>query len=106
MLKEISDMDFSKEVEANEGIVFVDFWAPWCGPCLLMTPVLERMAQKYPGIKFCKVNTSENMKKAGELGVTGIPCIVVYKDGKEVERLTGFRPGPVFEGSVKKYIQN
>jgi thioredoxin 1 len=104
MLKEISDMDFSKEVEEDRGVVFVDFWAPWCGPCLLMTPVLERMAQKYPNIKFCKVNTTQNMEKAGKLGISGIPCVIVFREGKEIERLIGFRPGPVFEGSVKKYV--
>jgi thioredoxin 1 len=61
------------------------------------------MAQKYPQIKFCKVSTTENMEKAGEYGVSGIPCIIVFRDGKEVERLVGFRPEPAFEAAVKKY---
>lgn len=104
MLKEITDADYSREVEQDEGLVFVDFWAPWCGPCLIMAPVLEKMAKKYPNIKFCKVNTTQNMKKAGELGITGIPCVVVYSDGREVERMVGFRPGPIFETVVKNYL--
>ena len=101
MAKEITDAQFEKEI--SEGVVLVDFWAAWCGPCMMMAPVYDKMAEKYPQIKFLKVNTSENMDNAGKLGVTGIPCIIIFKDGKEVERLVGFRPEPAFEEIVKKY---
>ncbi len=103
MPKEITDADFKAEVEQGKGVAFVDFWAPWCGPCLMMAPVYEKIAAKYPKIKFLKVNTTENMEKAGELGVSGIPCVIVFKDGKEVERLVGFRPEEAFEAAVLKY---
>ncbi|MBN2058393.1 MAG: thioredoxin [Candidatus Saganbacteria bacterium] len=101
MAKEITDAQLSKEIAS--GVTFVDFWAPWCGPCLMMAPVFDKVSKKYPQINFCKVNTTENMEQAGKFGVTGIPCIIVFKDGKEVERLVGVRPEPIFEAAVKKY---
>ena len=104
MAKEITDAQFGAEVEQAKGVVLVDFWASWCGPCMMMAPVFDKVSQKYPQIKFCKVNTEQSMEKAGQLGVTGIPCIIVFKDGQEVERLVGFQPEPKFEEAVKKYV--
>ena len=104
MVRVITDAEFDKEVLQSPGVVFVDFWANWCGPCLMMGPVYEKMAEKYPQIKFCKVDTTQNIQKASEYGVTGIPCIIIFKGGVEIERLVGFHPEPVFEAEVKKYL--
>ncbi len=104
MLKEISDNEFSSEVEQDKGVVLVDFWASWCGPCRMMAPVFEKMAQKYPQIMFCKVNTDENMESPSKYGVSGIPCIIVFKGGKEIDRLVGFRPEAAFEADIKRFI--
>ncbi len=104
MVREISDDEFPAEVEQAKGVVFVDFWAPWCGPCQMMAPVYEKVAAKYPKIKFLKVNTTEHLQKAEQYDVTGIPCIVVFRDGKEVDRLVGLRPEQAFESEVKRYM--
>ena len=105
MVTEITDAEFQKEVLDDKKTVFVDFWAPWCGPCRMMAPVIEKISEKYPGLKFCKIDTQQEMEHAGEYHVTGIPCIIVFQNGKEVERLIGFRPEPEFEKAVQKYAK-
>ncbi len=105
MLKEITDSEFILEVEQHNGVVLVDFWAPWCGPCLMMGPIYEKMAKKFSNLKFYKINTEEHMEHASRYNVSGIPCIIVFKNGKEIERLVGFRPQKAFEEALSKYAQ-
>lgn len=92
-IREIGDNSFRVEVlEANEPVL-VDFWAPWCGPCKMIAPVIEELAADYQGkAKVCKMNVDENTKIPSEYGVMSIPTMVIYKDGKEVNRLVGFMP--------------
>jgi thioredoxin 1 len=81
----------SRVVEAEE-ITVVDFWAEWCGPCKALTPVLEDLSDKYEGvIRVAKVNVSENIELAKKYDISSIPCVIVFRAGKEIDRVIGFK---------------
>lgn len=88
----ITKDNFEEEVLQSERTVLIDFWAPWCMPCRMLAPTLEEIAAERPDVKVCKVNTDEQMELAVKFGITSIPCLFVFKDGKAVERLEGLRP--------------
>lgn len=90
---EVKDATFEDQViNANEPVL-VDFWAEWCGPCRMMAPVIEQMAQDYSGkMKVAKLNVDENPESASNYGVMSIPTLILFKNGQAVERFVGFRP--------------
>ena len=91
------------EVLESNILVAVDFWAPWCGPCQMVTPVLEALAQKMVDkIKFVKINTDENPQTAQQYQIMAIPSLLVFKDGKEIDRIIGFVPEDQLEAQLKK----
>ena len=92
MSKELifSDANFQEEVLDADVPVLVDFWAPWCGPCRMMTPIVEELAVDYEGkAKVGKLNTDENPKTAGQFGVISIPTIILFRDGKPQDQIIG-----------------
>ncbi len=92
MGKEITftDTNFDAEVIKSDIPVVVDFWAPWCGPCRLMGPVVEELAETYEGkVKVGKLNTEDNPAKTGEYGVISIPTLIIFKGGKPVDQIIG-----------------
>ncbi|HIE50997.1 MAG TPA: thioredoxin [Armatimonadetes bacterium] len=89
-VKDITDAEFEAEVKQSDLPVLVDFWAPWCGPCRIIAPRVERVAQELAGqLKVVKVNVDENVKVAIEYGITGIPTLLFFRDGEVVERFVG-----------------
>ena len=89
----LTDDNFEEEVLRSELPVLVDFWAPWCGPCQMLGPVVEELAKEFEGkVKICKLNVDEGLAAAQKYGVMSIPTLIIFKDGEEVERLVGVRP--------------
>src|SRR5665648_565162 len=87
---EVSDRNFQEEVLKSTIPVLVDFWAPWCMPCRMLAPTIEKLAEENRGkLKVCKLNTDENQKMAAQYGIQGIPTLIVFKEGKEVGRTVG-----------------
>ena len=105
MVTELNKENFGKEVKESETPVIVDFWASWCGPCKMMAPVFEEVSKDYEGkLKFAKVNTEENQELASENGIMSIPCLIVFNQGKEVDRIVGFKQKEDLKGSIDSVL--
>src|SRR5574344_990897 len=90
---EVTDSTFEQEVINSNQLTVVDFWAPWCGPCRKLSPVLDEVAGEFAGrIKVVKVNTDENMKSARDFSISGLPSLLIFKNGQPIERLVGLMP--------------
>ncbi len=101
----INDKTFEQEIEQSNIPAVVDFWAVWCGPCRKLSPVFEEIASNYEGkVKFAKVNVEENQDIAKKYSISGIPCLLVFKDGKPVERMVGLMPKSTIIANIEKYI--
>ena len=102
----VTDGSFQADVLDATNPVVVDFWAPWCGPCKMLAPVLEELAGEYAGkITFAKVNTDDNVSQAGALGIRSIPTLVFYANGQEADRLTGFAPKPALKSKLDALVE-
>lgn len=89
----VTDNNFNEEVLQAEGKVLVDMWAPWCGPCRMLGPVIDEIAEEQKGnLKVCKVNVDENPDTAGKYGVMSIPTMLVFENGEIVNKMVGFMP--------------
>ena len=82
---------FENEVLNHLGIVLVDFWAEWCGPCKMQLPILEKISDEIPSVKICKINVDENTDLAVKFGIRSIPTMMVFKNGEKVEQLIGLK---------------
>jgi thioredoxin 1 len=101
----LTESNFREEVLNATGVVLADFWAPWCGPCRMVGPVLEEIArEKGEKVKVVKVNVDENPGLASNYGVMSIPTMIIFKDGQVMEQFVGALPKPVIESKLAKWI--
>lgn len=103
----VIDLDlasFDKVISENQ-LVLVDFWAEWCGPCKAMHPIFERMAKKYPQIKFCRVDVDSNQPLAQKFGVQAIPTFMMFSGGQLVDKMMGAVGEPGIHMIAKKYLK-
>lgn len=103
--KPVTDGEFESEVLNSEGVVLVDFWAEWCGPCRALGPKLEEIASDYDGkAKILKLNIDENPNSPAQYGVRGIPTMIVFKAGQEVEQIVGNQPKENITATLDKHL--
>ncbi|MEY2978994.1 MAG: thioredoxin [Prochlorotrichaceae cyanobacterium] len=101
----VTDDSFKKEVLESEVPVLVDFWAPWCGPCRMVAPVIDEIATQYEGkVKVVKLNTDDNPTVAGQYGIRSIPTLMIFKGGQRVDMVVGAVPKTTLANTLEKYL--
>src|SRR5579872_540 len=104
-LQHVTDADFEQEVLKADKPVLVDFWAEWCGPCRMIAPVVEQVAEEYKDhLRVAKLDVDTNQRTAMNYGIQSIPTLIVFKGGKEVKRLIGFVPKERITGEIQRAI--
>lgn len=100
-----TDQNFDQQVLSSTGLVLVDTHAVWCGPCKMMAPVIEELSKEYGGkVKIGKLDVDENPKTASEFGIMSIPTIILFKDGKEIDRLVGFQSKETLIQKIQSHL--
>ena len=102
---QVTDSTFKQEVLESEAPVLVDFWAPWCGPCRMVAPVVDEISEQYDGkVKVVKVNSDENPSVASQYGIRSIPTLMIFKGGQRVDMVVGAVPKTTLANTLEKYL--
>ena len=101
----VTDASFKDDVLESDVPVLVDFWAPWCGPCRMVAPVVDEIAEQYEGqVKVVKLNTDENPQVASQYGIRSIPTLMIFKGGQRVDMVVGAVPKTTLANTLEKYL--
>jgi|SRR5690554_647158 len=104
MIRNTSEATFEQDVLSRKGLVLVDFWAPWCGPCKMIAPILEQVAEQYnEELEIAKLNVDDHGVLAQRYKIMSIPTMILFKDGKPVDGAIGMRPKEYFEELIRKH---
>lgn len=102
---EITDESFENEVLKEDKLTLVDFWATWCGPCRKLSPVIEEIASEFEGkVKFVKIKADENMQTAQKYSISGVPSLLIFKNGEPVERIVNMVPKNIIVNNLNKHL--
>ncbi len=102
---EITDETFENEVLNEDKITLVDFWATWCGPCRKLAPVIDEIAQEFQGkVKFVKIKADENIETAQKYSISGVPSLLIFKNGEPVERIVNMVPKNIIVNNLNKHL--
>jgi thioredoxin 1 len=105
MVQEVNVSNFEEEVIKNDKVTIVDFFADWCGPCRKLSPIIEEIEQELSDkVKFTKINTDENIQLAQEYQISGIPTLLVFKNGELIERMVGLMPKSSIITNIEKHL--
>lgn len=99
----LTSENFKREVEDYKGLVVIDIWASWCGPCMMLAPVIDELASEYPDVKFCKINVDEERELALSFKVESIPTVAFVKDNTFIDVSVGFVPKAKLQKMIEEY---
>ena len=102
---EITDENFEQEVINSDKLTLVDFWATWCGPCRKLAPMIDEVADEYDGkVKFVKIKADENLQTAQKYSISGVPSLLIFKNGEPVERIVNMVPKSIIVSNLNKHL--